>query len=71
MNLILNSFYLSYSYSFSLTRYTYTILNHPDQTDGVQANLYVCDGVPVAGDICCPGENGFLSALIPTEASSS
>lgn len=54
-----------------VTRYTYTILNHPDQTDGVQANLYVCDGVPVAGDICCPGENGFLSALIPTEASSS
>ena len=54
-----------------VTRYTYTILNHPDQTDGVQANLYVCDGVPVAGDICCPGENGFLSALIPAEASSS
>jgi hypothetical protein len=51
-----------------VTRYTYAVLNHPDQTEGIQANLFVCDGIPVAGDIFCSGENGFQLPLIPAEA---
>ena len=50
-----------------VTRYTYAVLNHPNRIEGVQANLYICDEAPVAGDICSPGENGFQTPLIPTE----
>ena len=48
-----------------VTRYTYAVLNHPDRAEGVQANLYICNEVPVAGDLFCPGENGFQLPLIP------
>lgn len=51
-----------------VTRYTYTVLNYPDRAEGVQANLYVCNEAPVAGDLCCPGENGFQAALISAES---
>ena len=51
-----------------VTRYTYTVLNYPDRAEGVQANLYVCNEAPVAGDLCCPGENGFQTALISAES---
>ena len=47
-----------------ITRYTYKILNYPDRPDGVQANLYIIDADPVAGDIFCPGANGFQEPLI-------
>ena len=52
-----------------ITRYTYAVTNYPDHPDHVQANLYICDELPVAGDICCPGKNGFQTALIPSESS--
>ena len=45
-------------------RYTYAVTNHPDRESGVQANLYLRDGIPIAGDIFCPGANGFQEALI-------
>lgn len=48
----------------AVSRYTYAVKNHPNRETGVQANLYVCAGVPVAGDIFCPGANGFQEALI-------
>ncbi|MBQ9493313.1 MAG: DUF4830 domain-containing protein [Oscillibacter sp.] len=48
----------------NVSRYTYAVTNHPDRDRGVQANLYLCDGVPVAGDIFCPGANGFQEALV-------
>lgn len=48
----------------NISRYTYAVKNHPDREKGVQANLYVCNGVPVAGDIFCAGANGFQEALI-------
>lgn len=48
----------------TVSRYTYAVTNHPDRETGVQANLYLCDGVPIAGDIFCPGANGFQEALI-------
>ena len=44
-------------------RYTYAVSNYPDRADGVQVNLYVCDGVPAAGDVCCPGADGFQQGL--------
>ena len=46
-----------------LARYTYTLTNYPDRPEGVQANLYVCDGQIVAGDVFCPGAGGFQEAL--------
>ena len=68
--------YLSYnelqlSQGFDLTaclgkqvdRYTYTVTNYPERPEGVQANLYICEDYPVAGDICCPGAGGFQTGL--------
>ena len=46
-----------------LTRYTYTVTNYPDRPQGVQVNLYLCEGLPVAGDIFCPGAGGFQTGL--------
>lgn len=51
-----------------VTRYTYAVTNYPERTEGVQANLYLCEERPVAGDLCCPGEGGFQLPLIPAEA---
>ena len=48
----------------TVSRYTYTVTNHPNRDKGVQANLYLCNGIPVAGDIFCPGANGFQEALV-------
>ena len=47
-----------------LSRYTYTVTNYPGRAAGVQANLYICELTPVAGDIFCPGANGFQTTLI-------
>lgn len=46
-----------------VSRFTYTVTNYPGRAEGVQANLYVCEDLPAAGDICCPGEGGFQSTL--------
>lgn len=46
-----------------VTRYTYTILNYPGHPDGVQANLYLCEGIPAAGDIIVTGADGFQAGL--------
>ena len=74
--------YLSYnelqlSQGFDLTaclgkqveRYTYTVTNYPERPEGVQANLYICEDYPVAGDICCPGAGGFQTGLAFPEES--
>ena len=47
----------------TLLRCTYALTNYPGREQGVQADLYVCDGVIVAGDVVCVGENGFLTTL--------
>ncbi len=47
-----------------VTRYTYAVTNYPDRPQGVQLNLYVCEETAVAGDVCCPGADGFQEALI-------
>lgn len=46
-----------------VTRYTYAVTNYPGRSQGVQANLYICDGNPVAGDIFCTGTDGFQTGL--------
>ena len=52
-----------------VARYTYTVTNYPGRPDGVQLNLYVCEDLPVAGDVCCPGAEGFQGTLVfPEEA---
>ena len=43
--------------------YTYTVTNYPSRPEGVQVNLYLCEGLPVAGDIFCPGAGGFRTGL--------
>ena len=46
-----------------VTRYTYAVTNYPGRAEGVQLNLYVCEDLPVAGDVCCPGADGFQETL--------
>ena len=46
-----------------ITRYTYRILNYPDGRTDVQLDLYLCDGLVVAGDVIALGENGFSGPL--------
>ena len=46
-----------------LTRYTYSILNYPGGRTDVQLDLYLCDGMVVAGDVIALGENGFVGSL--------
>lgn len=50
-----------------VSRYTYAVTNYPGRPNGVQANLYICEDLPAAGDILCPGANGFQEALIRPE----
>lgn len=47
-----------------VSRYTYTVTNYPGRAEGVQANLYVCEGAAVAGDILCAGADGFQETLV-------
>ena len=68
--------YLSYnvlqrSQGFDLTaccgkqvaRYTYAVTNYPTDREGVQVNLYICEGQAVAGDVCAAGADGFRNPL--------
>ena len=50
-----------------VSRCTYTVTNYPGQAQGVQANLYICEDVPVAGDICSSGAKGFQEPLLQAE----
>ena len=46
-----------------VARYTYAVTNYPGDREGVQVNLYVCEGLAVAGDVCCTGAEGFRNPL--------
>ena len=48
-----------------VSRYTYAVTNYPEQVEGVQANLYICEDSPAAGDVCSSGAGGFQEALCP------
>ena len=45
-------------------RYTYKILNYPQASGEVRANLIVCDGQVVAGDVSCVALGGFMHGLV-------
>lgn len=47
----------------TLDRCTYRITNYPGRPSGCQADLYVCDGIIVAGDVVCTGADGFINTL--------
>ncbi len=46
-----------------LSRFTYAVTNYPGRPEGVQLNLYVCEDLPAAGDVLCPGADGFQDTL--------
>nr|WP_325212824.1 DUF4830 domain-containing protein [uncultured Oscillibacter sp.] len=50
-----------------VSRCTYTVTNYPGRPDGVQANLYICEDTPVAGDVCSSGAKGFQEPLLRPE----
>lgn len=50
-----------------VSRYTYAVTNYPGQAENVQANLYVCEDLPAAGDVCSSGAGGFQEPLIRPE----
>ena len=50
-----------------VSRYTYAVTNYPGRSEGVQANLYTCEGHPVGGDIFCAGADGFQDTLVYPE----
>ncbi len=44
-----------------VTLYTYTVNNYKDSQQGIVADMLVCDGMLIGGDICnTSAENGFL-----------
>ncbi|MBQ2830866.1 MAG: DUF4830 domain-containing protein [Oscillospiraceae bacterium] len=52
----------------AVTRYTYTVTNPPQGGVPCQANLYVCEGALIAGDIVTLGSGGTRSSLAyPTQ----
>ena len=46
----------------TVERCSYTVKNHPSGKV-CQADLYICGGEIVAGDILCTGEGGFIAPL--------
>lgn len=47
----------------SVTLYSYTVTNWPDESATVIADLYCCKGRPIAGDIHSTALNGFMIGL--------
>ncbi len=47
----------------TLERCTYAVKNYPGRAGGCQADLYLSDGVLVAGDVVCAGADGFIATL--------
>jgi len=48
-------------------RYTYRVLNHPEQAEGVILDVLVSDGRIIGGDVQSIHHNGFLHGLIPRQ----
>ena len=45
-------------------RYSYTVRNYPGRNEDVQADLYLCEDLIIAGDILCCGNDGFVATLV-------
>lgn len=43
--------------------YTYEVYNYDDSRPNVIANLVICDGKLIAGDVCCTELGGFMHGL--------
>lgn len=43
--------------------YTYEVYNYGERKPNVIANLVICDGKLIAGDICCTELGGFMQGL--------
>ncbi len=47
-----------------VTLYTYTVTNYKNIKEGIVADMLVCDGILIGGDICnTSAENGFLTGF--------
>lgn len=46
-----------------IQRFTYRVTNYPNTENDVQANLYLCAGTVIAGDLFSAGEEGFQTTL--------
>lgn len=44
--------------------YTYEILNYPDATGSVVANILVCKDTVIGGDICSVNSDGFMQGFV-------
>lgn len=44
----------------TVQRWSYLVTNYPDGIEGVHANLLVCEGKVIGGDICTLALNGFM-----------
>ena len=49
------------------TVYSFRILNYDGRPDNIVANLLICDGVLVGGDISCTELGGFMQGLAMQE----
>ena len=47
----------------NVTRYTYTVENYPDISNGVQINLYLCDQTLIGADLIATGDHGFRDSI--------
>lgn len=44
-------------------RYTYQVLNYPSGEEGVQAEVLICRGTVVGGEVLSPRTDGFIHGL--------
>lgn len=47
----------------AVKRYTYTVTNYPEISEGVQANLYLWGDQIIGGDVIFTGQGGFQTDL--------
>lgn len=52
----------------SATIYSYTVLNYDAHPDNMVANLLICDGRLIGGDVSCTELGGFMQGLARKEA---
>ncbi len=50
-------------------RYTYEVTNYPDYPEDIRANLLVCEGVIIGGDICSIRLDGFMHGFARPKSS--
>ena len=51
----------------TVDRSCFTVLNYPNQEEGVLVHLLCCEGVLIGGDLCSVRLDGFLTGLVMPE----